>query len=248
MNNDSRYYSQLYFNSIDADNNDLNQPTFQFRQGSFLNEIKSFRVENVVFPTSYYSINSSNNYLTLQEGGTPEFPVTFDPGNYDAGTLAEHFTAQLNAQSYLGLTYSASISPTTGKLTISCLSVFKIVSQSSLFSFELGVSTTSFTSSTVIDLCMPSVVYLCSLGLKSRILHPVNVGPRNVHNAILTAVSVTVPSWSQNVWVNQQNEWYDCDLTLNELSFFFQDERGTILDFNGLPFSLTLGVQFEKAY
>lgn len=249
MNYDSRYYSQLYFNSIDAVNGDTSRPSFQFQQGSFLNEVKNLRIESVVFPTSYYSVNSSNNYLTLQESIGSAFIVTVDPGNYDAASFATAFKTKLDAASVNGLVYSVAVSTLTGKITISCSGAFMINSQSHLFSFPLSVSAVTHTSTNVIDLCMPSMVYLCSLGLKSRILHPVNMGPLNVHNSILTAVNVTVPPYSQNVWVNlQQDTWYECDLSLNELSFFFQDERGTTIDFNGLPFSLTIGVQFEKAY
>src|SRR5208283_474176 len=128
-------------------------------QNPNLDDSHSFRVEEVIIPVTWYGINSTNNILNFSPNSTGFVTITIPPGNYNVTTFISALQTAMNAAGG-GQTYTATISTTTGLLTITANAGNFIIDNTSAIQYIMGLSGLGTTTSTASVFIAPNVINL----------------------------------------------------------------------------------------
>jgi hypothetical protein len=94
-----------------------NPSEFRFRLFRPLKDIVKIQVAGGTVPAPLYNVNTGWNQFTFQEGSR-KWNVTIPPGRYTNDTLSTTLASSLNTLSGVTNTYTVSIAPITGVLTL----------------------------------------------------------------------------------------------------------------------------------
>jgi hypothetical protein len=94
-----------------------NPSEFRFRLFRPLKDIVKIQVAGGTVPAPLYNVNTGWNQFTFQEGSR-KWNVTIPPGRYTNDTLSTTVASSLNTLSGVTNTYTVSIAPITGVLTL----------------------------------------------------------------------------------------------------------------------------------
>jgi hypothetical protein len=209
-------------------------------QDAFPNSEKDISIENVIIPCSFYSINENNYQFLL---GTTQ-NVSLSYGNYTNATFVTELQTRMNAVG-LGVTFVATISSSTNKLSITASSGnFTITSNTKNYKY-LGLNRSDSKASTssvwvsecVLDLSGTSYIdILTDLPLASS-----NVA--NSRNGLLNRIWVNSASFNKIFYSSESFDFIKLLTSrLNSLRITLLDDNGDILNLNGCDYSIVLEV------
>lgn len=235
-------FLQLYFDSSLSNNNDKNNPRFVLRNPIYADK---FKVSKISIPFSYYTINSTNNHLYIQEDLADEI-IEIPVGNYSISTIAGVLQTALN-NSTLNNTYTVSYSTTTYKLTITADGNFVVDNVYSTCQRWIGLTETSssgnsFTFQNALDLSGCESILLVSNDLRTP--NSTYIGNESMN--VISKIPVNV-SPGEILYYEDTRDYafFNCRQDLNEVSFeLFNGDTLERLDLNGEAFSLHLDILF----
>lgn len=240
----NNYYTQCFFDSKVRFYGTSSRPTFSLETQA--NEFNAYRLEKVAVSNTIYNINATNSLLTMDQAGD-EYNVSLAQGNYDQTSFINALTTALNAGALLGVVYTVSISSLTGKLTITATGNFTIVSQGSLYSFDLdGIAKSSWTGTGFLDLQPYTTLYLCS-SLKSSKNFPGGLIGNVINDYVIGSIYLNADVGYWHVQESISQDFIDANGRFNvPIEFWIVDAFGNQIDFNGGSFAVTMGFQIDR--
>ena len=251
----------------------LDWPVFQVggRNGT-LPQVAAIKVLEAQIPFSYYVITTENATFQVSYHGGAYQDVTLSEGNYDITAIETELAAKLTAVT--GATFTVTYIPRLQKLMFEVPNPNYFSFQFNLptnsgnvnprlwIGFPGGITASGFDlnpsvmiSPNVISLGGPNYLYLCSskIGQTTSIFLPkgaVNLSGGN-QGPQLAKIPADVNSTGVIFWKDPDpQKWFDFEgSTLNEIDLYFtmgNTTSQTPLRFNGLPFSVKLGVLLRK--
>lgn len=86
--------------------------------GSLIQDVSYYQIESVTLPKTYFLINSQTNQLIIRESVNPPVTITVNNGNYSTmAALLTQIQTNINTSGLVN-TYSVTINPNTGFVTI----------------------------------------------------------------------------------------------------------------------------------
>ena len=207
------------------------------------NSLINVWIESAQFPKSFYNINTNNNILNILVNST-SYIVTIEEGNYNELTLLAELKSKLLA--ITGLTFSIVYSKINGRLTFSTTANFTFLNSSifGVIGFSLGnFSSTNFILKTTYPLSLlgTRVLKICS-----RSLNTSNIDSKNNTN-ILFNLPVTCNNFELIQYSNQSSSYSVMNnRILNAIDIFVVNDNGELVNFNGIHWSVTLGITLNK--
>ena len=216
----------IHLNSLDATQSQ-NHYRFHFQP---IVPVKHLEMQagliSALLPSSYYSVNSTNNTFTL-DGTQYQVP----PGNYSATDLVSTLDAMLPC--------SVAYSRVTNTLTLTSVSSMTI-SATRLLGFSQQTSGTSLVSDMAIDLS----------GTKSIMIRVLNFTDRSISSfskSTTTTIARVPTNCERNgvmYYFQDRPIWQTLPhKALGHLEVECVDDFGNTIDFRGVPFSFTLEVR-----
>jgi hypothetical protein len=207
----------------------------------YCNNDKDLSIENVIIPCSFYSINDNNNVFIVNATN-----ITLAAGNYTNTTFITELDSKLNAGG-LGATFTSSISSSTNKLSITASTGnFTITSNATGNSKYIGLDDSTSKSSTgsvfvsdnVLDLSGTAYIDLFTdLPLASSNVSNVN------SNGLLARIWCNSPNFDKIFYSSESFDFVKLLTSrLNNITIILKDDRGYVMDLNGLNYSLVLEV------
>lgn len=235
-------YSELHFTSSEFDDGTVNRPEYRL-VGGIIDRVRKIKVANVVVPVTYYIVNSNNNSFDFEEAaGGGVTTATLTAGNYTSTTFMTELKTQMEAVSSNTYTYTITLSDSTKKLTISTGANFEIDVASSKTLTGFSAATTAATSQTatdILNLSGPNQLYLRS-NIATRIDTKAVVKNSALFNNVLTTVPINVNTFDVVFKSYNESQYFNSDIDIQDLEFYFTDDNDNIIDFNGGIFSLTI--------
>ena len=196
---------------------------------------------NAQIPVSFYVVNSSNNVLNYQISST-NFNITITQGNYNGTTLITVMQALFLAN---GHTFSITLNSNTGIFTFTYIGTFTfLVSSTCTTILGFNATITSTTNSIVLP-------YPCNLlgAMKLNIVSnklPTSNYDYNTAN-MLQCISVNQPSYSVINWENQSSHSNILLVkTIDNIDIQFTDGSGNYINFNNIPWALTIKLDIYR--
>lgn len=234
-------YSEFHISSDQFTDGDNNRP--EFRLSHQLQKVRKIKVANAVVPVSYYNVNSNNNTFSWEEdAGGGAITSTLTAGNYTSTTFATELKTQMDADTNNAATYTVTISAATNKMTISAAANFSIsvANSSKLTGFSsASASATSHIGADVVNLAGPNQLYLRS-NVATRIETDAVIKNDKIFNNVLAIVPINVNTFDVVYKSFDYTQYFDADIDIQDIDFYFTDDQDTQIDFNGAPFSLSL--------
>lgn len=226
-----------------------------------LQNVKQFKVLEVSIPASYYSIQSWNNTFRVTIGAT-SYTVTIPAGNYDNTTIAAALYTALTSAVANG--WVVTFSNVTNKLTFTGTSAFSFTFLSATGDSDAALiigftpNTTvasvagSITAPNVVNLSGPNWIYIYSTKLGSFISTYTAVGPLfdGNQNIVIAKVPVSVNTSGTLVWQDPApDHWFNVEnlYNLNELDVYLMSPEKQLLQLNGLPWSIKIGIVYQTS-
>ena len=237
---------QLYLNSSNCDRYIDNSMSY-CEWGLPLIEIPDgyhiyLSVQNCVIPYSFYNITSLNNTLVIM-ANLITTTITIPEGNYNINQLI--LTLLSLVISGFGITYNN----INNKMLFTYTSEFGILSTSTILPIIGFVSNTSYisTNKSLISVNNINMHPIKCINIVSNLI-TYNINKSFVNNnSILCCIPILNQPFSLIQYNNQNN--FRINLFVNSLSSIkikLIDDNGTILNLNGLNFSLTIQLDVEK--
>ena len=238
---------QIYLNSINADtyNNNLTSdceftlPNLDIPDGYHI----YLSINNATIPYSFYSINNTNNYISLLNTTTSIYTsFTIPIGNYNINQLIVLLNNNLIGYTF----YYNSIN---NKIVISNNNPFQLLNVSTcatLLGFIKNLSINSsgliLTSPNCIDLFPINIIYI-----ESNLL-TYNINKSNINNqSLLCAIPVYTQPYSLIQYHNYNG--FRCNLftnRINRITLKLIDEYGIPIDLNGCHFNMTIQIDIVQ--
>lgn len=207
---------------------------------NFSNDEKDISIENVIIPCSFYALNENNSSFLLRTTQT----VNMTYGNYTNATFITELQTQMNTVS-TGITFIASISASTNKLTITASSGdFSITSNTKNYRY-LGLnqsvskssSSSVWVSNNVLDLSGTAYIdILTDLPLCSS-----NVA--NSRNGLLARIWVNADNFNKIFYSSEAFNFLKLlTARLNSIQITLLDDCGDVVNLNGSHYSLVLEI------
>lgn len=228
---------------------------FIYRINESIDRIRKITVVQLSLPFSYYTVNSTNNTLVLNNGANI---ATIPPGTYNLTNFQLTLQAALNAAGPNN-GYSVSYNISTGLTTIfnaSGVTINSEISQpTSTFATSLGflsdATGTSVTSDSATNLSGPRFLYVSSRKLCKYF---VSQKPRYANNTFSNAIGIILPNVAFGGFISEftplevtisDNKGGASYSTTDNIDFTLYDEFDNIVDLNGLEWWLVL--KFEQS-
>ena len=214
----------------------------------------SFYISSVTIPSSYYVINTTNNFFTIIFGSNNLITIT--PGNYTPSELVSAIQTQLTAiSSDLSISYNTNtgfftFSTSSAAFGLDATEINNLLSTLMGFLQQLYPSdTTSKTSTNVANLSGPKYVQIVSNALSYKSSFEPSSTNTNVKNVILR-IPVKVNSFDMIVYENyNENNVVPFDREFpNIIDISLVDEQGNGINLNGCEWSFNLVALFNDIY
>jgi hypothetical protein len=234
-------YTEFHCTSDQFTDGTNNRP--EFRLTHQLQKVRKIKVANAVIPVSYYNVNSNNNTFSWEESaGGGVITSTFTAGNYTSTTFATEVKTQMDADTNNAATYTVSISTATNKMTITAganFTIYVAVSQKLTGFTTVPSASTTQIGDNVINLAGPNQLYLRS-NIATRIDTNAVVKNDKIFNNVLAIVPINVNTFDVVYKSFDYTQYFESDIDIQDIEFYFTDDDDNIIDFNGAPFSLSL--------
>lgn len=206
---------------------------------------KYITIIDAQIPVSFYTINSSNQVLTVISGGNT-YTLNITNGNYNATSLITELKTKI--ATIPTLTATIVINKSTGKLTFTFSSSVQLVYATSTIGTILGL--TANLTGTSITLQQPlNLLGVKKLNIKSNALQVSNFSSENLGNAsILLSIPNNEAQFNMISFTNQNN-LNNCVLNadiVDVIDIQIVDETNTLIDFNNQDWSMTIGISIER--
>lgn len=235
-------YAELHFTSDQFNSGSINRPEYLL-EGGQIQKVRKIKVANVVVPVTYYVVNSNNNTFSWEEdAGGGAITSTLTPGNYTSTTFATQLKTQMDADTNNAATYTITVSTSTNKMTISAGANFSIAvaNSSKLTGFSSASSSaTSHVGADIVNLAGANQLYLRS-NIATRIDTQSVIKNDKIFNNVLAVVPINVNTFDFVFKSYDYTQYFDSDIDIQDLDFYFTDDSDTQIDFNGAPFSLSI--------
>jgi hypothetical protein len=196
-------------------------------------------------PVSFYIINGSNQILTVITGGNT-YTLNLTQGNYNATSLITELKTKI--ATIPSLTATIVISKVSGKLTFTFSSAITLVFSTSTIASVIGL--TANLSGTSITLQQPlNLLGIKRLNIKSDALAVSSFSSQNLGNSsILLSIPNNEAQFNMISFTNQNNlnnSILNADL-VDVIDIQIVDESNNFIDFNGIDWTMTLGISIER--
>ena len=243
-----KIYRSLYFNSEDRSYGTNDSPAFQLDPP--LTSTHKLKLLAANIPISFYAFDNFTFNIVEATGSLP-VSITLN-GNYTNSQMITALSTQLTTASAAtgnSLTYTATYNSITAKFTISATGNFTVATTGTAnknLGFRAPSSTpaASQTSDSVIRMTKQYLVIesdelIQTLATNARSIYNTNsarpiVGVVPITNAPYEYVYYEAPESAEYLQSN--------DAFLERISFRINDLQGNPISFNGLPWSIKLGV------
>jgi hypothetical protein len=204
-------------------------------------------------PVSFYNINI-NNFTLYFSINDITYSISLDEGNYNATNFITEFVSKFNAGLH-GHTISMSFNKISGKLTTTKLTgvydIIYLAENSSIYGVLGFLDDTDYTiTSSLIHAYMLNL-----LGVKTIKIYSPNLSLQNYdsngHTSgnLIHTLSVNQPSYSMIDYHNQHNALSRLNnKTINNLEIQLRDENSNYIDFNNIPWTLSLILNIYRKF
>jgi len=199
-----------------------------------------------VFPHSFYPIDNSNNKLSWEYGGQGQDVIIVTPGHYSASELC---TELLNDMSGGRPDLKVTFNPKNNKVTFSDPIVNITLKSNGTILSTLGFDTTSditgnnLSGSNQINLSGPDSFYLHIDNLDLQ-----NIDPSGNTDNLLARIPIISSFNGYTFYYNERNSPNILsNKSISEFKIRLEDKSGKHINFNGLHWSITLGVMFATS-
>lgn len=250
-------YVEFECDSLDALDNlqgsstNANWPIFRLARP--LANIAAVKIIEAQIPVSYYVFNSNNNKFTIYIGGVNPYTVTIPVGNYTSATIGGVLQTALTT-AYSSATWTVTL--LNNKITITCSLTFNATFPSNTnlhyyLGFAAGSSGTAATTLAApyfYNLSGPNYIYLNSskIGAACNCYLPNSQVSSGNFSACLAKIPITSNTGGVSYYIDPAPEkWFNVEnlYNISDIDFYCTlANTNEIIDFNGLGFSLKLGL------
>ena len=194
-----------------------------------------------VFPHSFYAIDEFNNILSWKYNGSSKPPIEVTPGNYTAPELCNEL---LNDMS--GFISDVTFNPKNNKVTFSAPEYITLNSSGTILQ-TLGfgqedISGTILTGTNHINLSGPDSFYLHIDNLTLP-----NIDPSGNIDNVLARIPITSSFNGYTFYYNERNlPNIELHKSISKFEIRLEDKSGKHINFNGLHWSITIGVTLSQ--
>jgi len=227
-------------------------------------EILLFYLKKAFIPFSFYCLSASqkNNILdikeTQQNGQANVYSITIPDGNYNINELTSQILNLLESNSTFGYKYSISFNKTTAKVSFLLLSGTNALKAELLFNSGANASSSCHRllgyTATDIEFTLSSLAISQNIVDMADGLNSIRVSSNLVGDNIKTSSGETGDLLIIPVDFSPYSILYFDDLTpfkhklstrtIKEIQIKMTDLNDNIIDFNGIPYTLILEVEF----
>ena len=246
--------NNILFNSVNRAYGTSSSFQIQYSLRQFY-KCNSFYISSVTIPSSYYVINTINNFGFIIYGGG-EYQITITPGNYTPSELVSTIQTQLTAISTdLSISYNTntglfSFSTSSAAFGLDATEINNLLSTLMGFLQQVYPSdTTTKTSTYVANLSGPKYVQIVSNTLSYKSSFEPSSTNTNIKNVILR-IPVKVNSFDMIVYENYNESNvipFDKEFP-NVIDISLIDEKGDAINLNGCEWSFNLVAFFTEIY
>lgn len=228
-----------------------------------LQQVKQLKVLEVVIPATYYSIQGWNNTFTATVAAV-NYTVTLAPGNYSSTTITGALQAALTAAVANG--WIVTYSPVTNKLRVQGTAPFTLTfgtggdlgqgNPRNMLGFQAGPNVSTgipgiLDAPNVINLSGPNWIYIFSRKLGTFVSTYTAQGPffDGNQNPIVAKIPVNVNTDGMITWQDPApDHWFMVEnlYNLGELDFYLMSPELQLLQLNGMPWSIKVGVIYQS--
>jgi hypothetical protein len=195
-------------------------------------------VSNIVIPYTYQNINSFNDSMGLGISGV-NYPITLTHGNYTASSFDTMLATQLGAT----VTFTGSVSATTGQLTITGSSGIAFSITGDQFLGTLNNSTRYTSANNVLTLPYPInlagtqfIDVRCDIALNSSNSHDSN-------RFILARVPINTTPFNTIYYTDESFGWCNCGVdTINNINLSLVNQWGHQLNLQNFDWEVSLEI------
>ena len=232
---------QIYLNSQYADkyNNgsfsdcDFNLPIINIEDGFYI----YLSVVHALIPFSFYNINSTNNKLSYQIASTV-YNITIPTGNYNITNLLNTLSTLMP---FFTISYDGIKNLLTFKYTLGAN--FTFLSSSTCFEIIGFRSGNSYVSSATILTSIYSVNVYCMrcININSNLI-TYNINKNQINNSsILCCIPINETPYSMIEYNNVNNFRTNLFInSINKINIRLADDKGNLIDLNGMYFNITI--------
>jgi len=214
-----------------------------------LKQFKSFSINNISIPNSFYNITGSNNRLVVTQGAQDNILISL--GNYTSNTLATTIQTALIGSTVLSSNvWTVIFDVHSLKYTITSDTAFTIDSGSTI-GFNMGFQTLPTALDTVV--ISDSSIFLSpgiNIYVKSNILSS-GLIQRPYYNSLLNSIVCSVPINAQPGGIVQYNPGYEMKFSyivprnIDYIDIQLLDSNFNVINLNGLDWSMVLNIVTE---
>lgn len=207
-------------------------------------------IENATLPSSWYNLD--NCICSLFSGGVLLSSYTIPPGNYDAFTLTSQINTSWTAlasaglelsyslqQNKIGLGWKTTPGPSTYRLSVSNRRIF---GQTDDYLEITPFNANPVYFSNQLDLTgVNSYLIVCDEC-------PTQNFSLQLNGNVIGCIQNAAANFGVTLWQNSSNLRYlvPTNRQIDQISIRIYNERGELINFNGIPWSLTLKVTYTK--
>jgi hypothetical protein len=195
-----------------------------------------------VFPHSFYPIDSSNNMLSWNYSDNSQPDITVTPGHYSASELCTELYNDMS-----GVISDVKFNPRNNKISFCADQIITFNSSGTLLE-TLGfnqedISGTDLSGTHHINLSGPDSFYLHIDNLTLP-----NIDPSGNIDNVLARIPITSSFNGYTFYYNERNSPnIVSNKSISEFQIRLEDKSGKHINFNGLHWSITLGVMFATS-
>lgn len=208
-----------------------------------VNEVR-IGTDHAMFPVSFYTINATNCHLHIRDYYLGEHLYIEVPhGNYTASQLCQTLMDALP-------TFTITVNSINGKMSIVSNHEWKMFPDSTIYPI-IGANDDGgfeYAGEPGMIIEMPYPVNL--FGINKLLIHT-NLPCKNRDSngqPFLLSVNCDAPPFSQIVYDNATNDscLMPLDFSADHLEIMITDEHGNLVDFNNIPWYMTLFVEYHS--
>ena len=249
----------IRLSSLSRSSGSMNEPIFRLKMPI---QARGFRVVSCNVPKSYYLLTSANNVIIIREANSTPHNIIVPIGNYNASELAAELQLLIRAELPAWINMTVTFSKVTNMFTFfnSTLQYYApdwtnqtkkypSVSLPEVLGFNTSTSPTYRETSLagylyadhVCNLALSSSVSLCSKSFAGAIGRIYYDGCLEVPDYLLNVPALGVPFGESIIYEPEDLSFaFIGEKVISDIDLTFRNEAGNIVDFNFVPFEVTL--------
>jgi hypothetical protein len=209
-------------------------------------------IENATLPSSWYNVPSGTTISFFRGDTGTTSSYTIPAGNYDAFTLCTAINTNWTAFTALGLKISYSISYNSLGFSWTIAGPFPFVQVYTSNSYIFGQGDVSLTvaGSATATTYFPKQMNLTGVNLYLIVCDeaPTQNYSLQLSGNIIGSIQNAAANFGVTIWQNQSNLRYlvPTNRQIDQITIRIYNERGELIDFNGVSWSLTIKITYLK--